>query len=118
MSRQSHEEFLKRSARLAVTKERERRDKERWSVDEVRKLKIQTVEPWKRVVYGFLGITTAVGGALTFSEKNRGLGALLIVVSLVLMFVATFGVKRSVEAVCNSVDVLEGLSGIVDIFDV
>ena len=118
MSRQSHEEFLKRSVRQTLARERERRDKEHWSVDEVRKLKIQTVEPWKRVVYGFLGLTTAVGGMLTFNEKNRVLGVVLILVSLVLMVVATFGIKKSVDAVINSIDLVDIVSGVVDIFDV
>jgi hypothetical protein len=117
MSRQSHEEFLKRSVRQTLIRERERRDKAHWSVDEVRQLKIQTVEPWKRVVYGFLGLTTAMGGVLTLSEKNRAIGIVMLVVSLMLMFVAAFGIKKSVEAVFNAIDLADLVSGIVDVFD-
>jgi hypothetical protein len=117
MSRESHREFLKRSAQRTLARERERRHKERWSAQEVRRLKIQTVEPWKRIILAVLGAAATAGGFVALSNDEPALGIALFVVALLLFLVAAYGIRKTIEGLTDSIDVVDFIGGIVDIFD-
>lgn len=117
MSRESHRAFLEQAARKAAAQERARRHQARWTVAELKHLKLQTVEPWKRVILGGAGLATVGGGAWAIHADVDWLGIILIVAGLLLISAALIGRRRTVEAVFESIDVVDLFSGIFDAID-
>jgi len=79
------------------------------------KVKIQTVEPWKRALLGVLGLG-ACGGGVAFGNAGHAiLGGVLVVLGLLLALLGAFGRRRTIDAVFTVVDLSEIVAGIVDI---
>jgi hypothetical protein len=71
--------------------------------DDVVKLRVQTVEPWKRIVLVALGL--GMGGLAAFCfmhEEGRWFGALFGIGSLIMVWCGIRGSKKEVESLLKS----------------
>ena len=118
MSRESHKRFLEQSARRAATRAKNRAGRKALTIQDVRQLKIQTVEPWKRVVLFVFGVLFGGAGVVTLTEDIAWVGGLLLVVAFALISIALIGRKKTIERVLDVIDVGDILSGIVDLIDI
>lgn len=109
MNSEARQAFLRESARRALARAALRRRKELLQRQDLLELKIQTMEPWKRLFVGFCGLAAAVGAGLMFSENSRTVGLILLVVALLLLVFAWWGLRRSIERVFDQFDLLQVL---------
>lgn len=118
MSRATHEQFLRKSARGSVIRESRRRSGAPLTLDRVRELKVQTMEPWKRVVSALVGLLFCLAGSFAWNHDVTGLSILLFGLGAIFVLMACFGRKRTMKAILDKVDVGDIVSGIIDLIDV
>lgn len=102
MSAESHKKYLERCALREAQKAIDRRGAEGFDKAAFASLRIQTLEVWKRLIVGFVGL--GFGGAAWYAFENgySGLGLFLGICGFLLLFVAIFGLTRTIDAVFNS----------------
>jgi hypothetical protein len=119
VSRESHQQFLEQSARCAATRAKRRAGGKALTIRDVRRLKVQTVEPRKRVVFFVLGIVFGGAGVVAWRADIRWLGATLCGVAFVLVLIAIIGRKRTIERVLDGIhaggDVLNGIIELINL---
>lgn len=118
MPSRRHEEYLRRNACKVLAKECARSPAKKGQVDALLDLRIQVIEPWKRVIIGLLSIGALTGAVLLFVDGAFWLGLMLLIVSLLLLAVAINGVKKTLRSAFDGLDVVELVGGLVDLIDV
>src|SRR5688572_16090529 len=98
MSQASHRDFLERSATRSARRAQARAATKRLDREDVAKLRIQTVEPWKRIVCllagaGLLGLA----GWMWREELSPGALVCVAAIGAMLIVIAAFGWKKPVE---------------------
>jgi hypothetical protein len=117
MSSESHRQFLERAALREAQRALDRSGSTRISRDDIGSLKIQTVEPWKRVVVGIIA-TGLGGGGFALLSEIRWLGVTCIVAGFLLLLVAILGRRKAIDSLVDSVNLLDFVCAVVDAIDV
>jgi len=98
MSKESHRQYLERQALREAQKGIDRRGRNGFGVNDFGGLRIQTLEPWKRVLLGSVGL---LFGGLGVDALYDGAGRAALV-PLVLaasgLLISLFGGKRTIDA--------------------
>lgn len=78
-----------------------------FSSSDLAKLRIQTVEPWKRVVLGGMGFL--LGGTGVYAQKAdaKWLALLFLTLGAFCLLASIFGRKRTVDAALDKFDLAE-----------
>lgn len=104
MSAESHKKYIEqqalREAQKAIDRGQSSLRKENCA-----NLRVQTLEPWKRVVVALGGLLLIAGGLLVLREDIGWLALLLFAPGTLTILGAIFGIKKTVEAALNGVDV-------------
>jgi len=111
MSRESHEQFLKQAALREAQKAISRRGGGAFKKEDLYILRIQTLEPWKRVSLFALGIFICGFGVFAMKEFAVWLGVIAILVGVFLAGAAIIGKKRTVVAALDGIDLLTLFEG-------
>ena len=77
MSRESHRKYLENAALREAQKAIARKGRENFSRDELLRLRIQIVEPWKRIVLGLLGLVLSGISIASFLQGPSWAGYLV-----------------------------------------
>lgn len=114
MSRESHHEFLEQSAARTVRRALARDAQKLLQREDAAKLRIQTVEPWKRILCLLIGgFLLAASWGLCLDDGNIWAVMLIGALGLAAAFVGMFGRKKSIDDVLEaSGDAL--ISGLFD----
>lgn len=103
MSEESHRKYLesvaRREAQKAVAKN------PGLSRDRLRRLKVQTIEPWKRVSAGVFSLGVAATGVWLTSAADQAWGGWLIVAGILGLLFSVLGWKRTLDGLSNAIDV-------------
>lgn len=100
MNPEKRARYIERTALRAAQKEIQRNDGKPLTRDELLDLKIQSVEPWKRVLLGVLGGIPMVCGAIAATRTDGGEFVVWIGVTLfglIFFCIGLFGRRRTVD---------------------
>ncbi|MFT3869930.1 MAG: hypothetical protein QM715_15880 [Nibricoccus sp.] len=104
MSTESHKRYIEqqalREAQKAIDRGQSSLRKENCA-----NLRVQTLEPWKRVLVAFGGVLLVTSGLFASREDIGWLALLLFALGGLTVLGAVFGIKKTVEAALNGVDV-------------
>jgi len=117
MSKPGHQRFLEESVRRAALRAQRKAPDKTFQLRDVHRIRVQTVEPSKRIVALLLGLAGAGGGFLALSASKTGLGIFLFIASFFLTLTGVFGWKKTIEGLADVIDVGELLSGIFECID-
>lgn len=103
MSKESHQRFLERTARRAVERKRLKDAQRRPTQDAVAKIRIQTVEPWKRISCMLIG-TGFLFVSWLIQQNDGNLYAVLFLgfLGTLGLIIGLFGKKRTIESILNA----------------
>lgn len=100
MSQASHRAFLENSARRAAVRAALRNGHAVPTVEDLRGLRIQTVEPWKRIVVALVGLFFLAVTVHGIRDDFNWVALLFFGgLSLVCLLIAIFGCRRSIQEV-------------------
>ena len=103
MSKESHKQYLEAAALREAQKALARNPET--SRNDLRTLKIQTIEPWKRIIAGAMSLALSCVGVYLNTSDHGTTGPWFICVGILGLLFSIFGWKRT----------LDGLSGAIDI---
>lgn len=115
MSDKSHQQYLERNALRAAQKAIDRKGRDGFTKNDFAHLRIQTVEPWKRIILFIPGALSLVAGVFMVLEKNWWAGILLGGIGAVIIFIAILGKKKTIETALDGIDVFTILGGLLDV---
>lgn len=103
MSRESHPAFLEKSASRTLRRALARDSRKQLDKAEACRLRVQTVEPWKRILCLVLGAASLLASWLA-QQAGADLWIVLLLgaVGVVCMFIGTFGRKKTIDSVLDS----------------
>ncbi len=107
MSAESHKRYIEQCALREAQKAINRHGRSAFGKEDFAGLRIQTVEPWKRVLLALLGALSAAGGYYALTDDIGWLSLILFTLSLLLLLAALFGVRKTVEAALDGVDLIQ-----------
>lgn len=114
MSRESHRRYLERAALREAQKAMRRPGDRPFSREDFSRLRIQTVEPWKRFLLGLIALGLAGLGINAWLNAPIAVAWILFALAAGVLLFAIFGRKRKIDTTLDSID----LSGIiVTVFD-
>jgi hypothetical protein len=103
MSRESHQKFLEQSACRTVRRAQARDAGKTLRREAACKLRMQTVEPWKRIVCLIIGaFFLAVSWMIQRDDGNIWAVLFLGALGLSAMLLGTFGHEKPIDAVLNA----------------
>lgn len=100
----SRQQYLEQQALQAAQKAIRCSGRQHMDVDDMAMLRIQTVQPWHRVMLGILGLVMLVGGIVSIDSESLWLALPLIGFGVALIVVAIIGRKRTVQSVLDAID--------------
>ena len=106
MSRESHERFLKQAALREAQKAIDRHGSDTIKKEDFHQLRIQTVEPWKRIILFVFGALICGLGVLAIREVTVWLGVLIFLGGIFCLGAALIGKKKTVVAALDGIDLL------------
>jgi hypothetical protein len=96
--------YLERAALREAQKALRREGKESFTRDELLQLRIQSVEPWKRIVLGTLGTACSGTGVYVLFEKDAMFGGLFLVVfGIVFLLIGLIGHRKTIESCLEAI---------------
>lgn len=104
MSAESHRRYLERSALREAQKAIDRRGRAAFGKADFAGLRIQTVEPWKRILLASLGVLAGAGGYFVLTDKIGWVSFVLFALGVFLLLAAWLGVRKTVKAALDGVD--------------
>ena len=110
MSRETHRRYLESSARRGARRALERNPEV--SRDELRSLKVQTIEPWKRVVAGLLSVSLSVTGGWLAKSDQRVIGLCMLGVGVLGFLFSIFGWRKTLDGLSSAIDIGDILDGL------
>jgi len=110
MSKESHRKYLEASARREALKMLQR--KPGIQKDGLRTLKIQTIEPWKRVIAGIISLGLVAFGVYLIRDDSGKIGAWLIFAGIMGLLFSIFGWRKTLDGLSNAIDIGDILDGI------
>ena len=115
MSRESHRTFLERSARRTATRAFARSDHP-LTKDELARLRIQTVEPWKRILLSLAGLACCALALVLCLKGSLWPESLLFVPGLALLVFGLRGRKQDIDSALGEMagQLIEGLLTSID----
>ena len=113
MSRESHRAYLERAALKAAQRAIDRKGGGKLTELQARGLKVQTIEPWKRLLIALLGAGLATLSYLSIANDQVTLGVVLAIGSVGLFLIALVGRRRHADAVFDGIDLLEILDAML-----
>lgn len=116
MSRVSHRKYLENAALREAQKAISRAGRENFSKDDLLRLRIQTVEPWKRVALALIGLLLGAAAITAFLKGPHWLGYPIAILAITFLLLALFGRKRTIDAALDSIDILSLTTGLFDGF--
>lgn len=112
MSAESHRKFLEQRALRAAQKAIDRNGRDRFNKEDFASLRIQTIEPWKRLTLAVFGLAFCATGFLAMKSDRNGLAFFLYVAALLSFSTAIFGVKKTVDGALNGINVADIFDGL------
>jgi hypothetical protein len=104
MSIESHRHYLEQRALREAQKAIDRRGRDRFGSSDFARLRIQTIEPWKRVFLGGTGFLFCGAGVYALKEEAEWIALVFFVLGAFCLLASIFGRKRTVEAALNGID--------------
>lgn len=105
MPSHSRKQYLEQQALKAAQKAIKRSSEKHLDIDGVAMLRIQTVQPWHRILLGIFGLVLLVGGILSVGSESLWLALPLIGFGVAVMVIAMIGRKRTVQSVLDAIDI-------------
>ncbi len=99
MSAESHKKYLERCSLREAQKAIDRRGAEGFDKAAFSSLRIQTLEVWKRLMVGLVGLGFGGGAWYAMEHGYAGFGLFLGICGFFLLLVAIFGLTRAMDAV-------------------
>ena len=112
MSRESHRRYLEEIARREARRTIERLGRDRLKREELGKLRIQTLEPWMRIMLLVFGLLLIGAGLFANRAEVRWLAFLLFFSGGLGVFAAIIGRKKTISAALDGIDVLQLFEGL------
>ncbi|PTX90634.1 hypothetical protein [Opitutus sp. ER46] len=112
MSWESHQRYLERQALRAAQKAIDRGALTAERRADASRLRIQTVEPWKRALLALASVALGITAYLTLDALPVAVSGGLFVGSGLLLAFAALGIRRTAEAVLDSVDLVSLLDAL------
>jgi len=104
MSRETHKRFIERGALREAQKAVDRHGRDSFRRETFAQLRVQTIEPWKRVSFASLGFLIVGAGVYTLQEDIPWLALLFFMLGAFCVLASILGRKKSVEAALNGID--------------
>lgn len=104
MSKESHRQYLEQRALREAQKAIDRRGRDGFGVSDFGRLRIQTIEPWKRVLLCGIGLLFGGAGVYTIKEGADCIALILFALGAFCLLASMFGRRRTVEAALNGID--------------
>ena len=106
MSRESHRAYLEKVALKAAQRAIDRNGGGKLTESQARQLKVQTIEPWKRITIALIG--AALGGLsyACFHSDIGWLGVILGIGSMATFIIALAGRRKDAAKVFDGLDLL------------
>ena len=112
MSRESHRQFLERTALRQAQKAIVRSGRDNLKKEDLARLRIQTLEPWTRILLLVFGLLFIGAGVLVSAVDVRWLALLLFISGGFGVFAAIVGRKKTITAALDGIDVLQLFEGL------
>lgn len=99
MSRETHARFLEKSVTRCIRRAHARNPGDSLNLDRIRKLRVQTVEPWKRIVCASIGFAILLPATILFLRQNINLPAFLFLFAFgaAVVLLGLIGKKEIIE---------------------
>jgi hypothetical protein len=104
MSTESHKRYLEQRALREAQKAIDRGGRDGFGGGDFARLRIQTVEPWKRVVLGGTGFLFGSVGIYALKESADWIAVIFLVLGASCLLASIFGRKQTVEAALDGID--------------
>lgn len=112
MSKESHRQFLEKTALRQAQKAIVRSGRDNLKKEDLARLRIQTLEPWTRIFLLVFGLLAVGAGLLAHKADVRWLALLLFIGGGLGVFAAMVGRKKTITAALDGIDVLQLLEGL------
>jgi hypothetical protein len=106
MSAESHKRYLEKRALGEAQKAIDRHGRQCLRKEDFAALRIQTVEPWKRVCLGLFGALFVGAGFYAFHEGAPGFAVAFFGVGAFCALASIFGRKKTIDTALESIDFL------------
>lgn len=117
MSRESHQRHLERIALREAQKAIARHAGDTpLRLESLAQLRIQTVEPWKRIVLSVPALALLVAGVGFCVNGPLWLGLLLGIAGLALLAIAVIGRRKTIHSALDGIDIALLFEGLFDAF--
>ena len=105
MPHSRRKQYLEQQALKAAQMAIKRTPGKRLAADDMAILRIQTFQPWHRILLGIFGVVLLVGGIVSIRSVSLWLALPLIGFGVALVVIAMVGRKRTVQSVLDAIDV-------------
>jgi len=112
MSRESHRRYLEKTALRQAQKAIVRSGRDNLKKEDLARLRIQTLEPWTRILLLVFGLLFIGAGVLVSAVDVRWLALLLFISGGLGVFAAIVGRKKTITAALDGIDVLQLFEGL------
>ena len=106
MSGESHKRYLEQVALREAQKALDKNKRGSLSWASLGQLRIQTIEPWKRVLMAAIALSFLGAGIVAIRNGFFWAGVLLSAIGLGLLLFAGLGRKKTIDAALDGVDVI------------
>jgi hypothetical protein len=106
MSRESHRRYLEKAALKEAQKALAKNGRESLNPESFARLRIQTVEPWKRLSLAFTSLLMIGAGVYLLSTGDFWPGVIVISLGLGVLALAVFGSRKTIGSVFDGVDLI------------
>lgn len=106
MSRESHKRYLEQAALKAAQKAFDKKAPHPLDRESLGRLRIQTVEPWKRILLGLLSLFFLWPGITLIITEPFWAGVIVTAIGAGLLAFAMLGRKKTIDAALDGIDVI------------
>jgi hypothetical protein len=107
MSRESHKRYLEQVALRTARRAIDQNALDPLHPASLGQLRIQTVEPWKRILLGIVSLLLIGPGIAVLLTETLVPGVTLCAIGAGLLTLALFGRKKTIDAALDSIDVAQ-----------
>lgn len=115
MPTESHRRYLEKQALREAQKALDRHGADHFRQLDLARLKIQTMEPWKRLLLAFLGLASGPGAYGALIADIRWLSGLLFLLVGGLLLKGILGSKLTIERALDGIDLSFLLEALIDL---
>jgi hypothetical protein len=116
MSRESHKRYLECAALREAQKAFGAKTPGSFSRDSFGQLRIQTVEPWKRILFAAIGVLFLSVGFVVICTEPVWMGAIFAAIGIGLLTFAWFCRRKTIDAALDGIDVIHLATQLLDAF--